>query len=482
MFGVLLIIFQIFAVQFSNGIPSLSSLHKFGNFLLINRSPLSGMPLSYYFPPNFWRDVGSNHSEESAIDERILATYGLNIYDGACWQIGVTLTNPSLFEKEVVKHAEILLSGKNGEFGLRANDYSMFTYGINGPHKNYTGDFPFFYRAISDSIEHTDPLTNKNVSWMDWLPVLGENAWATLLGPLASYAYQSRSSNDTPISYDHPLIQIAVKSLDVYLAMQSDIGAVFYAPKGTYGTTASRISSENNVSLYSGLRILRALLKRLGDPEGRLKDIDILLIGIERFFREYAFDTKNGVFYQGGTISSNGSFIPNTVFPVDVQTWGLSVFGKMTDEWGYQGLSFQIWKNTRIRSGVFDNDNNLLGVGYTDSDDIISIEWTLGAINMCRILAEQYRITDPEKASLLLKDSASMRTGIENYIMGDDIWTAFLYASKRYFVPFGWFANPVPSLTSTSWAIMVDSNFNPFHESGTYAQEESIQNVLAEIQ
>jgi hypothetical protein len=45
---------------------------------------------------------------------------------------------------------------------------------------------------------------------------------------------------------------------------------------------------------------------------------------------------------------------------------------------------------------------------------------------------------------------------------------AFLYASKRYMIPFGWFANPLPSTASTSWAVMLHYNFNPLGPRGDY--------------
>ncbi len=38
----------------------------------------------------------------------------------------------------------------------------------------------------------------------------------------------------------------------------------------------------------------------------------------------------------------------------------------------------------------------------------------------------------------------------------------YLYASRRYFVPFGWYANPLTSTTSTAWMLMVANLFNPF--------------------
>merc|ERR1711988_88149 len=45
---------------------------------------------------------------------------------------------------------------------------------------------------------------------------------------------------------------------------------------------------------------------------------------------------------------------------------------------------------------------------------------------------------------------------------------AVKYANKRYWIPFGWWANPNPSLASTSWAMLVDKQYNPFFLGGGY--------------
>ena len=37
-----------------------------------------------------------------------------------------------------------------------------------------------------------------------------------------------------------------------------------------------------------------------------------------------------------------------------------------------------------------------------------------------------------------------------------------LYANRRFFIPWGWYANAVSSLCSTSWSIMEEKDFNPF--------------------
>lgn len=42
----------------------------------------------------------------------------------------------------------------------------------------------------------------------------------------------------------------------------------------------------------------------------------------------------------------------------------------------------------------------------------------------------------------------------------------YLYASKRYFIPFGWYANPIPSTCATAWAIMLTDRYDPFGYAG----------------
>ena len=45
----------------------------------------------------------------------------------------------------------------------------------------------------------------------------------------------------------------------------------------------------------------------------------------------------------------------------------------------------------------------------------------------------------------------------------------YLYASKRYKIPFGWYANPLPSTASTGWVIMVADKYDPFVYGGGLA-------------
>ena len=43
---------------------------------------------------------------------------------------------------------------------------------------------------------------------------------------------------------------------------------------------------------------------------------------------------------------------------------------------------------------------------------------------------------------------------------------SYLYASKRYFIPFGWYANPIPSTCATAWVVMLADRFDPFGYGG----------------
>jgi hypothetical protein len=42
----------------------------------------------------------------------------------------------------------------------------------------------------------------------------------------------------------------------------------------------------------------------------------------------------------------------------------------------------------------------------------------------------------------------------------------YVYASRRYAIPFGWYANPLPSTCATAWVIMLAAGFDPFGYGG----------------
>lgn len=43
---------------------------------------------------------------------------------------------------------------------------------------------------------------------------------------------------------------------------------------------------------------------------------------------------------------------------------------------------------------------------------------------------------------------------------------AYLYASRRHAIPFGWYANPLPSTCASAWLLMLAHDFDPFAYGG----------------
>jgi len=209
-----------------------------------------------------------------------------------------------------------------------------------------------------------------------------------------------------------------------------------------------------------------------------MPDIVSLLQGLINDIEQYlrlAYDPSLGYFRQGGVVSNNGTIVWSSGtdgFAVDCQTWAMSVLGpRKIDEWFGKGTANNIWTKTKKLGGYHYRqfDNSVDGLGYSLNSDAqaFSGEWSFGAVNMLRIFAR-------ETGQQVYRDEAeSIRKNIEYTlsdtfsINGRDV-KAVKYVNKRYYIPFGWFANPVASLASTAWAIFADSNFNPFYLGGNY--------------
>ncbi|MGH7197594.1 MAG: hypothetical protein ACREH5_02485 [Candidatus Omnitrophota bacterium] len=329
---------------------------------------------------------------------------------------------------------------------------------------------------------------------------MGENAWAAIIGPLQ--AAHEKYKGKIPADADE--VRLALSVLPAIEAMQSPSGAVYHAPKGTFGKDPRDISSENNISLYAGLKMLLQVLQPYAakkEVAQKIAAIEQVLKGIEGYFQQHAL-SKEGTLFQGG-FWIDGQFKPSADFAVDVQTWGVAALGP---EWvnreigkGDLSAAYRVWSKTKERAG-YSKEGVLRGVGYTDGHDILSSEWTFGAVLMVKELARYYedlfKKTKEEKysqwAQELLKDADTMRQGIEELkVKMPDGSVAYKYANKRYYITFGWWANPLPSLTS-GWAVMLDREdprqyYNPFVLGGgvtrgaRLAGPEDIENVLAAL-
>jgi hypothetical protein len=381
------------------------------------------------------------------------------------------------------------------------------------------------YKGLITNAEDVTPEQMGQTSWTDWKPITGENAWAWFLGPIQADALRYEAQGYIPFSSTS--LQNAVKVLDAFSRMQTAIGAFYYATGGSLGNVGpipeGEISVENNFSALGGLRVLEAALQatKAKDASADKAAIDAALAkvgvmlnggttvggyqtdGLLSYMFNGAYDPAKGFFVQGGTAypaSAPGNWVPasgSDPWAVDVNTWGLAALGPATaDAWWGPGTAYRIWQNVRPWGGYFgpagDKSGPIWGVGYSNQDNnaIMSTEWTAGAINMLYMLETYYtqhpESISPDDLSALQADLTSMLTNVQKlradnyasagfndavpaeFLAAPPQGQAYLYGSKRYAIPFGWFANPLPSTCSTSWPVMLHYNFNPFQPGGTF--------------
>lgn len=479
--------------------------------------------------------------------ERVNTYVGSNIYDAATWQIAVMVGRVEL-GFAAGNDAYRLVTGQTALLRLPAKraltDGATFAYNgrtIKDPTRAYA------FRMHSDRYLATDPLAGSRyaalidargipplqskyasgrITWTDWKPFTGENAWAFLLGPLhAASLHHIVERRGKFVPWDDPAVQNALEILPTFAAMQSAVGGVYYAPSGTFANQGRTlvspyfVSVENNASLYAGLRVLQSTLQAQLDhaplsteQRARARDAQALIrvmleggrftsgrttVGLLAFFRQSAW--RDGEFVQGGYANdpARSQAWEAVVAPraVDANTWTIAALGPaLVDAWFGAGAAYRTWD--RVKGwGAYGQGRTLWGVGFSDEDGngrdaqgayrqgVLSSEWTAGAITMIRQLHAHYRAS-PAYLRVLEADEAAMLEGLQRlrydrYIGADfpgkpprftDLvrqqTLPYLYASRRMFVPFGWQANPIPSTCATAWAIMLAARFDPFRYGG----------------
>jgi len=261
--------------------------------------------------------------------------------------------------------------------------------------------------------------------------------------------------------------------------MVDQVGGIYYAPHNAYGIVKPKgepISTENQASTLAGLLMLRSILTKKNIYSDVVNDIDTIAKKIEGFIKN-SFNTNLGYFRQGGfiDITKGNQFTWDDIFAVDCQTWTMSVIGSVKiDQWFGAGTALKVWEQTKKYGGYKYNGVTAMGLGFDanagKTDQIFSGEWTFGAINMLLIFLNETNGYDKVKIST---DIRSMRQGIEEELttvipMNGVDAPSVLYANRRYWIPFGWFSNPLPSTASTGWAALVDNQYNPLFLGGAY--------------
>eukprot|EP01123_Difflugia_compressa_P009521 TRINITY_DN3190_c0_g1_i2.p1 TRINITY_DN3190_c0_g1~~TRINITY_DN3190_c0_g1_i2.p1 ORF type:complete len:340 (-),score=70.54 TRINITY_DN3190_c0_g1_i2:772-1791(-) len=271
------------------------------------------MPLSFYVTPDYWDGIplneripaGRNYTSPAVVpackntvvqpellndyefeSERYLSTVGLNIYDGAVHSIASSLLGDA--DDAYNYQSYIISGGKTCQFAdIRGdapckgvidlgtcNDPNQsgacgFCYGSgsNGdmtmPKQN-----AWLFRLISDywllegTVDARCPTMGVQWTWNDYRPVLGENSWAFLTGPLQTAL--KKFGTIAAIPNDDVCITMGINFVSGLPKMVTSVGALGYSPKNTLGyqnvDSGFDVSTENNVSLYAGLKMLRYVL------------------------------------------------------------------------------------------------------------------------------------------------------------------------------------------------------------------------------
>ncbi|KTC86785.1 hypothetical protein [Legionella brunensis] len=480
--------------------------------------------------------------------ERTNTKYGTDIYHAATWQIALALAaeNDYLSEakaKELVANElDSITHSANRAFGtfflygyqlLIFDPLKAFTFRLiatnyynkdpffGGRYQDFLSwDYNIFDLAKNDPEKHSPDFFTFVTTWSDWKPLTGENAWAQLIGPLqAEYIF-----TEGKIPASSKTLSNAINTLYAFSAMQTGIGAFYYAPGGTrdgQGTLpVGEISIEDNFSMLAGLQILKRILEKTektAEVTSALESIDIMLnggttvngyktLGLLSFLYNGAFDAKQGVFFTRGSVnipSSQNDWTPDTsevlaAMAVDVNLWGMSALGIETvDKWFGPGTALNIWRIVRNQGGYYGN-GQLWGVGFTlnnhtdiEPEDIMSAENTASAINTLQALIDYYsqlgiNTVELERDLQSIQDnffhlrndeylSANFvgATPKEFYtVLSIELGRAYLYASRRFVLPFIWNANTLPSTTATSWVLINKFNFNPFQYTGKLEGED----------
>ena len=464
------------------------------NWVKSNVSPTTQLPYSFYIPQEAKAQVYQHMDGAGIVNgaiERMITKEGLDIYDGAVYQIVLSMAGGGENLQQALVPINYYWRGSVGDLAnIRAGyPINLFVYDAGHPEavssdNDSLGQRGFIFRIINANGRYlvSDPKNGNTtlagfpeedrLHWVDWKPVAGENAWV-VMAAMQLY-YKKYCNSDTTIC-DSPADSIELRLSEelarAAILLQSECGGIRMAPMGTFRSLDTKeqglftknnwwynhISTENNISWYSALRMLYKVTGR--------SDYKKAMEGIEKYMH-FVWDPDQGFFHQGA-YEVNGQWMPfRDNFALDVQTWGLACFSpKIIDMWFGYGASWRIWQEAKKHAGVFDRQGQILGMGYTDEHDRISVEWSAGAILALQELGVYYMKRNPSWSQEAFKDKLMVRRSMEKLRYKiSDAQAAYSYSSRRGWVPFGWNSHDpqVMSLASTGWMMFADAGVNPF--------------------
>lgn len=322
------------------------------NWLKFNVSPLTHLPYSFYISPKD-RSVIYHHMESGGAlkgsIERTITHEGMDIYDGAIYQIVLSLTGNSQDLQRASLADDYYWQGSVGETWNIRSGYPIntFIYDPRNPESvssdvSRLGQRGFIFRIIDADGRYlvTDPLDGNKylkgfpdtdrLHWVDWKPVAGENAWVVIAA--MQIDHQAPHPDSTELKLSKELARAA-------MILQSDIGGVRMAPLGTYRNLNpderknfsptnwwyNHISTENNISWYAAFRML---YQATGDMQ-----YANAMAKIENYLK-FVWNKKGRCFYQGAYWINGHWQVEDKNFALDVQTWSIACLGPQAlDQW-----------------------------------------------------------------------------------------------------------------------------------------------------
>lgn len=303
---------------------------------------------------------------------RTCTKYGLNLYDGAVWELALMVDGE--FELQGSYERQVLYCSTTGRDNIGLKDIRAdtpdFRYGVNGisgealdkvllpgncsnPNDDNSNEMPgaFFFRMVTNTYTMTDPILGNyaqsfifnssnssssrgpswnhhgQILWNDWKPIMGENVWATILAPMQLLYIENNNTipKFTSVKDAPDRVKLALSIMPALKAMVSPSGSIYHCPNGSQlypydPEEETNVSNENNFSATSALRMLQFALKNgsAGTTDaqllGYIKDVDSMLQGLENYWKTNALSdplpSGNRVFYQGGHAPFKGGFDP----------------------------------------------------------------------------------------------------------------------------------------------------------------------------
>ncbi|MBA3535300.1 MAG: hypothetical protein H0T84_01625 [Tatlockia sp.] len=283
------------------------------------------------------------------------------------------------------------------------------------------------------------------------------------------------------------------------------------------------ISIEDNFAVLAGLQILKNSLQNTAQTAEviqALERINIMLNGgitlngyrtngLLSFLFNGAFDVQNRIFYTRGTSRRTTETNDWRPYPSDIKSytaintnlWAISALGVETiDNWFGSGTALQLWQTLRERAGYFNNNHTItgefwgLGTSFNNNlgvkpDALMTTAETAAAINALNSLIDFYgdssqTVNLSEDLNALEQNILHLRNDLyleANFMYGTtkdffitlptNLGQAYLYASRRFPIPFDWNANTLVSTLANCWVLMNNFNFNPFQYRGKLSGE-----------